>query len=370
MAKKNDTKRTPVTQDSEGMDSFIAEIATEVNAALKTDAVMIAGEDAGGDTGISGWVLTLIPQLDFAIGGYSHPGVPLSRAIEVYGAEGSGKSTLACWLTKRTMDQMNAVAYYQDAERVLTPEIIKGTGINMNKVILQQPEILEEVFEAQEATLKIIQKKNPDNPVVITLDSVAACSTQSEMDGDYGDSPMGIHARLMSQGLRKIKGYIFNSNVMSIWVNQIREKMGISFGDKDETFGGKALKFYSSVRIKLTRIKNLKKSGEKEPYGCTIQAVIKKNKVAPPLKIAEYDILFVQDKDGSYPRIDIEGAVLDWCKENNLIGGGQGRYEVNGKSMFKEQARQELINNPKLFEEMIELAYSIALPNSNKTKED
>ena len=368
MAKKADAKRIPVTKTSEGTDSFISEIAAEVNSALKTDAVMIAGEDTGGDAGVTGWVRTLIPQLDFAIGGYSHPGVPLSRAIEVYGAEGSGKSTLACWLTKRAMDQMNAVAYYQDAERVLTPEIIRGTGINMNKVILQQPEILEEVFEAQETTLKIIQKKNPDNPVVITLDSVAACSTQSEMDGDYGDSPMGIHARLMSQGLRKIKGYIFSNNIMSIWVNQIREKMGITFGDKDETFGGKALKFYSSVRIKLTRVKNLKKSGEKEPYGCTIQALIKKNKVAPPLKIAEYDILFVQDSHGSYPRIDIEGAILDWCKENNLIGGGQGRFEVQGKSIFREQARQKLQEDPELFEEMVELAYSVALPKQVEDK--
>ena len=362
MATKN-VKRTPVQSTKEHDEDldFIKQLAEEVNGTLKRDAIMI-GENCG-DDGVPYWVRTGIPQLDFAVGGLSHPGFPGARFVEVFGAEGSGKSTLAVWLTKKAMEQVKAIAYYQDAERVLTPEIIKGTGIDMNRVMREQPDTLEEVFDAQEATLEVIAKKCPNKPVVITLDSIAACSTKSEIEGDMEDSQMAPHARLMSKGLRKIKGYVTDSSVLSIWVNQIREKIGVMFGDNTATFGGKAMAFYASVRIKLTKVKTLKKDGKNnDPYGCTIEAKIIKNKVAPPLKVATYDILFIQDEKGSYPKIDIEGAVLDWCKTNGLIGGGTGRYEVNGKNLYKEQARQELIDNPELMEELTELAYSIATP--------
>lgn len=353
----NKVKRTPVVNNDDELD-FIKQLADDVNTKMKSDAVMI-GEEVG-DDGVPYWVLTGIPQLDFAVGGVNHPGFPGARFIEVFGGEGAGKSTLAVWLTKRAIEQVGAIAYYQDAERVLTPEIIKGTGINMNKVLRGQPDTLEEVFDAQEAILESLAEKAPDKPVVITCDSIAACSTKSEIEGDMDDQQMAPHARLMSKGLRKIKAPITDSSVLSIWVNQIREKM-VSFGDNTGTFGGKAMAFYASVRIQLTKVKTLKKDGKNnDPYGCTIQAFIKKNKVAPPLKKIEYDILFIEDEDGSYPRIDIEGAVLDWCKEKGLIGGGQGRYEIKGKSMFKDAARQELIDDPELMKELTQLAYSVA----------
>lgn len=355
-----DVKRTPVVAKEQENDiDFIKELADEVNTVLKRDAIMIG--DSGGDVGVPYWVRTNIPQLDFAVGGRSHPGFPGARLIEIFGGESVGKSTLAVWLTKRAMEQVNAIAYYQDAERVLTPEIIRGTGINMSKVLRDQPDILEEVFDTQEAILKAIANKFPDKPVVITLDSIAACSTRAEIEGDMEDAQMATHARMMSKGLRKIKKYITDTGVLSLWVNQVRDKMNVTWGDNTTTSGGKAMPFYASVRIKLTKVKTLKKD-KSDPYGCTIQAKIVKDKVAPPLKVAEYDILFIQDEKGSYPRLDIEGAVLDWCKDNKLIGGGQGRYEVNGKNLYKEQARQELINNPKLFEDMLELAYSLATP--------
>lgn len=349
-------KEEKITEDL----SFIKDIASSVNEALKRDAIMLGNDAGSGDLNVPYWIKTGIPQLDFAVGGMVHPGFPGARLIEVYGAEGSGKSTLAVWLTKMAMEQENAIAYYQDAERVLTPEIVKGTGIDMNKVMLEQPDILEDVFDAQEATLRIIQSKNLDVPVVITLDSVASCSTKTEIEGDMDDVQMAPHARLMSKGLRKIKSYITDSKVLSIWVNQIREKIGQSYGDTDATFGGKALKFYASVRIKLAKVKTLKKSSG-DPYGCTIQVKVVKNKVAPPLKVIEYDILFVQDKNGSYPRIDVAGAILDWCKDHELIGGGSGRYEVEGKSMYKDQARKMLLDDPKLFDKYQKLAYSVTL---------
>lgn len=355
-------KRTPVTSNNDDLD-FIKQLAGEVNSTLKRDAIMIG--ETGGDDGVPYWVRTGIPQLDFAVGGLAHPGFPGSRFIEIFGGEGAGKSTLAVWLTKMAMEQVGAIAYYQDAERVLTPEIIRGTGINMNKVMRDQPDTLEEVFDAQEATLKAISGKFSDKPVVITLDSIAACSTKAEIEGDMDDVQMASHARMMSKGLRKIKSYITDTNVLSIWVNQIREKMNVMWGENTTTSGGKAMAFYASVRIKLTKTKTLKKDSKSEPYGCTIQAKIVKNKVAPPLKEVEYDILFMQDKHGSYPRLDIEGAILDWCKSNNLIEGGQGRYEINGKSMLKQEARQEMMNNPELFNELQELAYSVASPISD-----
>lgn len=361
-------KRTPVINNIEENDNeldFIKELAEEVNGKLKRNSIMV-GEEVG-DTGVPYWVLTGIPQLDFAVGGVNHPGFPGARITEIYGGEGAGKSTLAVWLMKQAMEQQGAIAYYQDAERVLTPEIIKGTGINMNKVLRDQPDTIEEAFDAQESILEVLQKKSPDKPVAIILDSIAACSTQAEIEGDMGDQQMASLARLMSKGLRKIKSPINDSNVLSIWVNQVREKMNVTWGDNTTTSGGKAMAYFASVRVQLSKIKTLKKSTG-DPYGCTIQAVIKKNKVARPLVKAEYDILFIEDEKGSYPRIDVEGAVLDWCKDKGFIGGSAGRYEIDGKSMYKDAARQKLIENPELMKELTELAYSVS--NSSESEDE
>lgn len=344
--------------------SIISQLAADVNAALKRDVIMVG--ESGGDTGVPYWVRTGIPQLDFAVGGSAHPGFPGARFIEVFGGEGAGKSTLAVWLTKCAMEQQDAIACYQDVERVLTPEIIKGTGIDIANVMRDQPDTLEEVFDSQEAMLKVISERFSDKPVVITLDSIAACSTQAEIEGDMESAQMAPHARLMSKGLRKIKKYITDTSVLSIWVNQTREKVGVMFGDNTATFGGKAMAFYASVRIKLTKVKTLKK-GNSDPYGCTIRAKVVKNKMAPPLREAEYDIRFIQDRHGSYPQIDIEGAVLDWCKDNELIGGSTGRYEVGGKSMYRDQARQYLIDNPDEMEQLNQLAYSLADNDDTET---
>lgn len=355
-------KRTPVTsEESNKTDTseILKALASEANAQLKRDTGnALSVGNAGGDVGVPYWVRSGIPALDYAVGGKSHPGFPGARFIELYGAEGSGKSTLAVWMMKMAMENENAIAYYQDAERVLTPEIIRGTGINIDHVMCEQPDTLEEVFDAQEAVLKIIHAKWNDKPAVITLDSIAACSTNAEIEGDMDDAQMASHARLMSKGLRKLKKYITDSKVLSIWVNQIREKIGVSWGKTTDTFGGKAMKFYASVRIELTKTATLKNS-DKVPYGCTIQALVEKNKVAPPLRKITYDILFMQDENGSYPRIDVEGAVLDWCKDHGMIEGSTGRYVLNGKSMYKKEARAVLMEDRELYQQLVDMAYSV-----------
>lgn len=349
-------KSVSASESNDTSTEFLKTLASKVNAALKKDTIIV-GDQASGDEGVPYWILTGIPQLDYAIGGTCHPGIPGARITEFHGAESTGKSTIMLHIIKRAIEQVKAIAYYQDAEQVLTPEIIKGTGIDMNRVMRDQPDTLEEVFDAQLAVLENLE--GSQHPVVMALDSIAACSTSSEIDGNMGDYTVGEHARLMSKGLRKIKSSIADNKVLSLWTNQTREKIGVTWGDSTATFAGKAMNFYASVRVRLAKIKTLKK--DKDPYGCTIEATIIKNKVAPPLRKAQYDILFIQDKGGSYPRIDIEGAVLDWCKEHELIGGSTGRYEINGKSMFKDAARQLLISDPKVMNQLTKLAYSVTV---------
>lgn len=347
----------PIPEQDED-EKFLCELAQKVNTTLKQDNIMV-GEQAGGDEGVPYWVMTGMPQLDFAIGGTCHPGIPGARIVEIFGDEAVGKSTLSLYIVKRAIEQIKAVAYYQDVERVLTPEIIKGTQINMKRVMRDQPETIEDVFDSQEALYKNLL--GVDRPVVTVVDSIAACSTVSEVEGDMRDNNVAPHARLMSKGLRKIKAAVSTSKVLSLWVNQSRDKVGtVSWGDHTTTFGGRAMRFYASVRIKLTKKSTLKKSNG-EVCGCTIEAKMIKNKVAPPLRTAQYDILFVQDKNGSYPKIDVEGAILDWCKDHEIILGSAGRYMIDGKSMYKDAARQYLIDHPDVMADLTKQAYAVTV---------
>ena len=346
--------RKPVITEIQDDEQFLRDLAQQVNTALKQDTIMV-GDEASGDEGIPYWVITGIPALDYAIGGNCHPGIPGARIIEIYGDEAVGKSTLSLHIVKKAIEQVKAVAYYQDVERVLTPEIIKGTQIDMKRVMRDQPETLEDVFDSQDVLLEKL--RGIDRPVVTVVDSIAACSTISEVLGDMKDTNVAPHARLMSKGLRKIKAAVANSKVLSLWVNQSRDKVGsVSWGETTTTFGGRALKYYTSVRIKLSKKETLKK-GNGVPYGCRIEAKIMKNKVAPPLRTAQYDILFIQDKNGSYPMIDLEGTLLDWCKDHEFIGSSVGRYEIDGKFLYKDAARQFLLENPDYKKELFEKAY-------------
>jgi recombination protein RecA len=353
--------RKAIKSETDELDDVLHNIATNINKSIKDDDLQVVLGDDDGSAGksVPFWVRTYIPALDYAIGGRKHPGIPFARIVEIFGGEGCGKSTLAVWITKCAIEQYKTFALYQDAERVLTPEIIKGTGLNMKRIIMQNPETLEEVFQTQEATLDSLEQQSGDKrPVVTVVDSVAACSTQAELNGEYGDAVMASHARILSQALRKIKGRILSNCVLAIFVNQIRDNMNQSFGKKTTTPGGRALPFYSSVRVEMAKIKTLKKDSSSDPYGSIHQATIIKNKVAPPLRKAEFEINYIEDEDGSYPQINIPRALIDWCLDKGLLEGKAGRVMLDGKNVFVTQAVEMVKADDQLLEMLIDLAYS------------
>ena len=360
--------RKPVVEvSSEDTDDLISSVVESVNKNLKNSEsrVTIGDDDSEYGQEVPYWIRTLIPQFDYAVGGVNHPGVPGARITEIFGSEGSGKSTIAVWLAKNFIEQMKTFVVYQDAENVLTKEIIKGTGLNMKRVILQNPETLEEVFKTQEATLDTLDQKTNKKPVATVVDSVAACPTEAEIEADYGDATMASQARLLSTSMKKIKSRILYNQVLSIFVNQIRDKMNVTFGKATTTAGGRALPFYASVRIEMARTGYVKDKDGKV-IGGTYKASIIKNKVAPPMKTAEFQIDFIEDSDGnSYPQINIWKALLEWCKDNGLLQGSAGRVELKGKSYYFKDAVEILKNDEDLFNEIVELAYSVG-----KTKEN
>lgn len=352
--------RQPVVTDTSDVDALISSIVDGVNKTMKNvdSRVTVGDDDSEYGQAVPYWVRTLIPQLDYAVGGTNHPGFPGARITEIFGGEGSGKSTMAVWLAKCCIEQLNTFVVYQDAENVLTKEIVNGTGLNMSRVILQNPETIEEVFQTQEAVLDKLDKNENKRPVVTVVDSVAACPTQAEIDADYGDATMATQARALSTAMKKIKSRILNNQVMSILVNQVRDKMNVSWGKPTTTPGGHAIPFYASVRIELTRTGYVKTGTE--VTGGTYRAVVIKNKVAPPMKTAEFQIDFIQDEDGnSYPQINVWKSIIDWCKEHELLKGSQGRVELNGKSYYIKEAVNILKEDEELFDELVELAYSV-----------
>lgn len=222
-------KEVEVDKDKDVL-ALIKSTAKELNSKYGEGSAMIRTEDCEDDMlDIPFWIKTGIPQLDFAVGGKSHPGIPGGRITEIYGPESNGKTSVALFIMKKAIED-GAIGLYQDSENALTDERIEQFGLNPNRVIFTQPETMEDVFEQQETTIGIIRKTQKDSPMIIVWDSVAATPTKSEVEGDYGDSVMGIHARIMSQALRKIKGLMKNEQVAAIYINQIRDKIGVVFG--------------------------------------------------------------------------------------------------------------------------------------------
>lgn len=273
-------------------------------------------------------------SLDLALGG----GFPKGRIIEVYGPESSGKTTLTLHAIAEIQKQGGTAAFI-DAEHALDPVYAKRIGVDTDNLLLSQPDNGEQALEITETLVR-------SNAVdLIVVDSVAALVPRAEIEGDMGDSHMGLQARLMSQALRKLTGVISRSNVTVIFINQIRMKIGVMFGNPETTTGGNALKFYASVRMDIRRISQIKQGDE--IIGNRTRVKVVKNKIAPPFRQAEFDIMYNQG-------ISKAGDVLDLAVENNIVEKSGAWFAYNDAKIGqgREVAKTYLQENPKVLEEI------------------
>lgn len=275
--------------------------------------------------------------LDMALG---IGGVPRGRIVEIYGPESSGKTTVALHIVAETQKTGGEAAYI-DVENALDPVYAKALGVNIDELLVSQPSSGEQALDIAEA---LIRSGAID---VVVVDSVAALITQQEIEGDMASSHVGLQARLMSQALKKLSGAVAKSNCVIIFINQLREKIGIAYGNPETTPGGRALKFYSSVRIEIRRSNPLK-DGE-EVYGNHVKCKIVKNKVAPPFKTAEFDIIYGKG-------IAKSGEVLDLALELGIVDKSGSWFSYDGKRIAqgKENARKFIEADPSLMNELIE----------------
>jgi len=275
-------------------------------------------------------------NLDIALG---IGGVPRGRIIEIYGPESSGKSTLATHIVANTQKN-GGVAAYIDAEHALDPGYAAKIGVNLDELMISQP-------DSGEDALNIAEMLARSNAVdLIVIDSVAALVPKSELEGEIGDSHVGLQARMMSQALRKLTSTLSKSNTCAIFINQIREKIGVMFGNPETTTGGRALKFYASIRMDIRRIGGIKGSDNQE-VGNRVKVKVVKNKMAPPFRSAEFDILFNEG-------ISRIGSILDLGVDLGIIEkkGSWLSYNGNRLGQGREVAREELKKQPKLVEEL------------------
>jgi recombination protein RecA len=265
-------------------------------------------------------------------------GVPKGRIIEIFGPESSGKTTVALHIVAESQ-KMGGIAAFIDAEHALDPGYAKKLGVSIEDLIISQPDTGEQGLEIAEA---LVRSGAVD---VIVIDSVAALVPKAEIDGEMGDSHVGLQARLMSQALRKLAGAINKSNTVAIFINQLREKVGIMFGNPETTTGGRALKFYASMRLDVRRIESLKKGDD--VYGNRTRVKVVKNKVAPPFKQAEFDIIYGKG-------ISKEGCILDMAVEAGVVNkaGAWYSYESNRIGQGRENSKDYLLSNPDLMYEI------------------
>ncbi len=320
-----------------------SETAIEQNTELRTTLAQIEkqfGEGAIMPLGAAKAVrIAGIPtgslSLDMALGGQ---GIPRGRIIEIFGPESSGKTTLALHVVANAQRE-GGIAAFIDAEHALDPSWAKKLGVELETLLVSQPSSGE---EAMHITEMLIRSNAVD---VIVVDSVAALVPKKELEGEIGDSHVGLQARLMSQAMRKLTGAIAKAKTSVIFINQIREKIGVMFGSPETTPGGRALKFYSSCRIDVRRIGQLK-DGE-DVIGQRVRAKVVKNKVAPPFRVAEFDMLHAAG-------ISYEGDILDLALQQRLVvrSGAWFRYGDVQLGQGRERAREFLASNPNVVEEL------------------
>jgi recombination protein RecA len=274
-------------------------------------------------------------SLDLALG---VGGLPRGRVIEIFGPESSGKTTLTLSVIAEAQKK-GGIAAFVDAEHALDPEYAAKLGVKIDELLVSQPDTGEQALEIAE---QLVRSGAVD---VLVVDSVAALVPKAEIEGEMGDSHMGLQARLMSQALRKLTAIVGKTRTTVIFINQLRQKIGVMYGNPETTTGGNALKFYSSVRLDIRRIETLKKDGEE--YGNRVKVRVVKNKVAPPFKIAEFDILFGEG-------ISSEGCLLDVAAELDVVKKSGTWYSYGDEKLGqgRDKAREFLKENPQILSEI------------------
>ena len=327
--KESVTKLANNEEKKKALDAAIAKLEKDFGKG----AVMRLGE-SGAHVAVE-TVPTGCLSLDLALG---LGGVPKGRVIEVYGPESSGKTTVALHMISE-VQKRGGIAGFIDAEHALDPVYAKNIGVDIDELYISQPDSGDQALEIAET---MVRSGAID---IIVIDSVAALVPKQEIEGDMGDSHVGLQARLMSQALRKLTPVISKSNCIVIFINQLREKVGVMFGNPETTTGGRALKFYASVRMDVRRIETLKQSGEMVGNRTRIRIV--KNKIAPPFKEAEFDIMYGEG-------ISREGDILDLAAKEDIVIKSGAWYNYNNERLGqgRENVKAFLKANPALLEEI------------------
>jgi recombination protein RecA len=331
MAKKDSKDAKTIQDTSSGKSQALQLAVDQIEKQFGKGSIMRLGEAHKIDVET---IPTGSLSLDIALGG----GIPKGRIIEIYGPESSGKTTV-CLHAVAEVQKSGGTAAYIDAEHALDPAYAKRLGVNTENLLISQPDSGEQALEILETLVR-------SNAVdIVVIDSVAALVPQAEIEGDMGDAHMGLQARLMSQALRKLTGIISRTKCTVIFVNQLRMKIGVMFGNPETTTGGQALKFYSSVRMDIRRISQIKMGDDVIGNHCRVKVV--KNKVAPPFREAEFDIMYNQG-------ISREGDVIDLAANNDVVVKSGAWYEYDGQKIAqgREAAKQYLKDNPKVFEKI------------------
>lgn len=315
-------------------DKTLEQVLLDIEKQFGKGAIMKLGEDGVKDINVvsSG---SLALDIALGVGGY-----PKGRIIEIYGPESSGKTTFALHAIAEVQKTGGRAAFI-DAEHALDPVYARNLGVNINELLLSQPDTGEQALEICEALVR------SEAMSIIVIDSVAALVPQAEIEGEMGDSHVGLQARLMSQALRKLSGAINKTNTICIFINQLREKVGVMFGNPETTPGGRALKFYSSIRLDVRRAEQIKQGTDVVGNRTVVKVV--KNKVAPPFKTAEVEIMYGEG-------VSKEGEIIDIASNLNIIEKSGAWYSYNGEKIGqgKENVKLLLKENKELFDEINE----------------